>query len=316
MESNLVNLVKETIDNEEVTASAITDLELKKQDKLTAGNNITISSDNTIDCNVSSELSDSYVEKEYKQLIDEESISTFSIRTSNNMMFTALSKGDSYENSFSTLEDNLILLINEAVETKKKIDILYKFEVTFSGGGNFKKGTTANGTLKWTVKVNGVDVNPNKQELNGNIIEDVTLRSSGYSVTENTTFTLKVDDITKTQNVAFYNPAFFGVVSNNYTFNSDGIVDAKSLNLTELTNYGKKAYTSQTIVDNSGETKKVLYMYPSRLGNLSSMIDQNTYPVIFTKVTSLQIKGIENEEYVGYLLTDAASLNNMKYIFS
>ena len=109
LESNLVNLVKETIDNEEVTASAITDLQVSKQEKLTAGNNITISSDNVIDCDVVTELSDSYVEKEYvdSELLDVE--------------FESLSKGDSYENAISTLESNFINLVNENVYNEEII---------------------------------------------------------------------------------------------------------------------------------------------------------------------------------------------------
>lgn len=194
----------------------------------------------------------------------------------------------------------------EIEEHKGKLDILYKVVLSFSGGGNKKKGTSVSVTLSWTVKVNGTNVNPQNQKLNGEVLSNDIRSKTFTGVTDDTTYTLVVDGVTASQSVKFYNPAYFGVVDPSYTVGND------VTGLTELTNYGSKSYTKS--ITSTG-SKKAVYLYPSALGNLTSIKDGNNFDVTgsFTKVTGLTING---ESYVGYILTKEASLNNVTFKFS
>jgi hypothetical protein len=197
-------------------------------------------------------------------------------------------------------------LNNAIIEQKSKLDILYKVELTFSGGGNKKKGTSVNVTLSWTVNVNGTAVNPSSQTLNGEAL-DITLRKKTFrGVTTDTTYTLVVDGVTKTQKVVFYNPAYFGVVSPDYKVSSD--VSA----LTEQTNYGTRTLTKTVSASGS---MKVLYMYPSSLGDITNFKDGNNFDITesFTKTDGYEVNG---ESYTAYLLTQEANINGLTFKFS
>lgn len=189
---------------------------------------------------------------------------------------------------------------------KNKLDILYKVALTFSGGGNKKKGTSVNVTLSWTVKVNGTAVNPSSQTLNGEAL-DVTLRKKTFTgVTEDTTYTLVVDGVQATQSVKFYNPSYFGVVAPDYQVSSD------VSGLTEQTNYGSRSLTKTASASGS---MKVVYLYPSALGSLTSIKDGNNFDITgsFTKTTDITING---EEYIAYLLTQEANINGLTFKFA
>ena len=204
------------------------------------------------------------------------------------------------------LNINHTQLATEVEDHDKKLDILYKVELSFSGGGNKKKGTSVSVNLTWTVKVNGTAVNPSSQKLNGEILP-ISERSKTFTgVTTDTTYTLVVDGVTATQSVKFFNPAYFGVVDPNYSLGTD--ISA----LTELTNYGTRTYTKA--ITSSG-SKKAVYMYPAVLGNLTSIKDGNNFDVFgsFTKVTGLNING---EAYIAYILTQEANLNNVTFKFA
>lgn len=189
---------------------------------------------------------------------------------------------------------------------RNKLDILYKVELSFSGGGNKKKGTSVSVNLTWTVKVNGTAVNPSSQNLNGEVLANDVRSKTFTGVTTDTTYTLEVDGVTASQAVKFYNPAYFGVVNPSYE------VGSSVTGLTELTNYGTRTYTKA--ITSSG-SKKAVYMYPSALGNLTSIKDGNNFDVFnsFTKVSGLTING---ESYVAYILTKEANLNNVTFKFT
>lgn len=197
-------------------------------------------------------------------------------------------------------------VVDELNAHQSKLDILYKVALTFSGGGNKKRGTSATVSLSWTVKVNGTSVNPSSQKLNGETLANDVRSKTITGVTKDTTYTLVVDGVSATQSVKFYNPAYFGVVDPSYT------VGNSTTGLTELTNYGTRAYTKAITTSGS---KKAVYMYPSALGNLSSIKDGNNFDVTgsFTKETGLTING---ESYVAYILTQEASLNNVTFKFA
>lgn len=187
-----------------------------------------------------------------------------------------------------------------------KLDILYKVALTFSGGGNKKKGTSVNVTLSWTVKVNGTAVNPSSQTLNGEAL-DVTMRTKTFTgVTTDTTYTLVVDGVQATQSVKFYNPSYFGVVAPDYQVSSD------VSGLTEQTNYGSRSLTKTASASGS---MKVVYLYPSALGSLTSIKDGNNLDITdsFTKTTDITING---EEYIAYLLTQEANINGLTFKFA
>ncbi len=189
---------------------------------------------------------------------------------------------------------------------KNKLDILYKVALTFSGGGNKKKGTSVNVTLSWTVKVNGTAVDPSSQTLNGEAL-DVTLRKKTFTgVMEDTTYTLVVDGVTATQSVKFFNPSYFGVVSPDYQVSSD------VSGLTAQTNYGSRSLTKTASASGS---MKVVYLYPSALGSLTSIKDGNNFDITgsFTKTTDIAING---ESYTAYLLTQEANINGLTFNFS
>lgn len=207
----------------------------------------------------------------------------------------------------SVTEEKLSESVVDSLDVmKNKLDILYKVALTFSGGGNKKKGTSVNVTLSWTVKVNGTSVNPSSQTLNGEVL-DVTLRKKTFTgVTEDTTYTLVVDGVQATQSVKFFNPSYFGVVSPDYQVSSD------VSGLTEQTNYGSRSLTKTASASGS---MKVVYLYPSALGSLTSIKDGNNFDITgsFTKTTDITING---EKYIAYLLTQEANINGLTFKFT
>lgn len=201
-------------------------------------------------------------------------------------------------------------------DMKTKLDILYKVDVSLSGGKNVKKGTTTTVTLTWTVKVNGTNVNPVNQTLNGEVLNNATRTKQYEGVNTNTDYTLVVDGVTKTASVKFYNPAYFGVVSENYIVSNDVSY------LTELSNYGNRAY-NKTVT--STGSNKVVYYYPSSLGALTSILDGNGFSMFnsFTKYSKFTDTNnieqdiiINGEKYFAYLLNDAADTNNKTFKFN
>lgn len=202
--------------------------------------------------------------------------------------------------------EELAVELQSDIDTlKRKMNILYKVALTLSGGKNVEKGTTQTVNLSWTVKVNGSNVNPSAQALNGEVL-DTTVRSKQFTgVTSDTTYTLVVDGVTATAHVRFCNPAYFGVVSADYT--PDGSVSG----LTKLSNYGMKTYTGNTT---TAGYNKVVYMYPSSLGTLSSIKDGNNFDLTnsFTRSTVT----VNGESYYVYTLTDATDTSKQTFKFS
>jgi hypothetical protein len=141
-------------------------------------------------------------------------------------------------------------LATDVDEHDKKLDILYKVELSFKGGGNMKKGTSVSVNLTWTVKVNGTYVNPSSQKLNGETLANDRRSKTFTGVTTDTTYTLVVDGVTATKYVKFYNHAYFGIVDPSYT------VGNNTAGLTELSNYGSRGYTTN-IISSSGSKKAV-----------------------------------------------------------
>lgn len=175
------------------------------------------------------------------------------------------------------------------------LDILYKVNVSLSGSKNAKKGTTATGNLIWSVTVNGTAVNPTSQTLNEQTL-DTSTRSYVYSVTSDTTYTLVVDGVTRQAYIKFYNPVYYGAVSENYELSNN------TTGLTELSTYGTKSNNISTTLNN----QKFVYLYPSSFGDLTSIKDGNGFEYLsdFTKVTNLTING---ESYIGYIKNSAAT---------
>ena len=197
----------------------------------------------------------------------------------------------------------------EFTTLKNKMDILYKVALSLSGGKNVEQGTTQTVTLNWTVKVNGSNVNPGSQTIsNGTTTETLgtTVRSKTYTgVTSNTTYTLTVDGVTANANVKFYYPAYFGVVSSDYTPNNS------VSGLTKLTNYGSKSHNATT---STAGFNKVVYMYPSSLGALTTIKDGNNFELLssFTRSTVT----INNVNYYAYVLTSATNTASQTFKFT
>lgn len=192
-------------------------------------------------------------------------------------------------------------------EMQNKLNILYKVTLTFNADIKAKKGTSVRTVLKWTVKVNGTDVNPISQSINGVPIEDVTVREyTVRDITKNTSYTLLVDGVKKTCNILFYNPVYYGAVADTYEISND------VTGLKELTTYGTRASTITAAAQGS---MKFVYLYPSAFGALTSIKDGNNFTITndFTKVTDLSING---ESYIGYILKKEANINGLKFIFS
>lgn len=192
---------------------------------------------------------------------------------------------------------------------KNKMDILYKVSLSLGGGKNVEVGTTQTVNLSWTIKVNGSDVNPSSQTIsNGTTTENLvtTARNKTYSgVTKNTTYTLTVDGVTATASVKFYYPAYFGVVSSDYQV-SDSITG-----LTKLSNYGSKSHNATT---STAGYNKVVYMYPSSLGVLTTIKDGNNFELLssFTRSTVT----INSVSYYAYVLTSATNTASQTFKFS
>jgi hypothetical protein len=189
------------------------------------------------------------------------------------------------------------------------MDILYKVSLALYGGKNVEVGTTQTVNLSWSIKVNGSDVNPGSQTIsNGTTTETLgtTVRNKTYTgVTTNTTYTLTVDGVTATASVKFYYPAYFGVVSSDYQ------VSGSTTGLTKLSNYGSKSYNATT---STAGYNKVVYMYPSSLGALTTIKDGNNFELLssFTRSTVT----INNVSYYAYVLTSATNTASQTFKFS
>lgn len=149
---------------------------------------------------------------------------------------------------------------------------------------------TTNVTLKWAY--NNEDINPITSQSLNDVTLDKALRTKSESVSSDTattkTFTLKANALSKTITVYIVNNSYYGVVSANTTTITD------TTGLTVKTQYGRSA-TIAFIQAN----QKIVYLYPSVFGDLTSIKDNNGFEGIsgFDK-QSLTLNGISYNLYI------------------
>ena len=127
---------------------------------------------------------------------------------------------------------------------------------------------TALALLKWSY--NNEDINP----ITSQSINDVALGNNVRMKTEHIisdvattkTFTLKANSLIKTVTVYVVNKGYYGVVS------ADTTTVTNTTGLTTKTQYG-----AQTSIVFTQANQKIVYLYPSTFGDLTSIKDQNGF---------------------------------------
>lgn len=157
---------------------------------------------------------------------------------------------------------------------------------------------TALAILKWSY--NNADINP----ITSQSINDVALDNNARMKTEHIisdvattkTFTLKANSLIKTVTVYVVNKSYYGVVS------ADTTTVTNTTGLTAKTQYG-----AQTSIAFTQANQKIVYLYPSTFGDLTSIKDQNGFEGIsgFDK----QSITIDNVSYNLYISKIPATSN-------
>lgn len=127
---------------------------------------------------------------------------------------------------------------------------------------------TALALLNWSY--NNEDINP----ITSQSINDVALDNNARMKTEHIisdvattkTFTLKANSLIKTVTVYVVNKSYYGVVS------ADTTTVTNTTGLTAKTQYG-----AQTSIAFTQANQKIVYLYPSTFGDLTSIKDQNGF---------------------------------------
>ena len=185
---------------------------------------------------------------------------------------------------------------------------IFPLNITVTGGGVYKKGTTQAFEIKWVVYDGDTPVTPDKVTVNGEEADADAGSKIFINVTTNTTYTVVAtcDGVTVqgSTTATFVNPSYFGTVSPSFS-PTEGSIKA----LVETVK-NTKAYS----VTLSTNNQKVCYAYPSSFGALTSIKDVNGYEYInsFTRTTV----NVNGEDYYVYLLTDASSVSDFRLNFN
>ena len=195
--------------------------------------------------------------------------------------------------------------------------VLPKGTFSFSNNDSFiERGTTFNltvtvtGITKGTNPVSKITFLDGSTEVNS---QKYATSTSTYSYTINSIsndkkITARIVDSTgqfieSYKQYKFVYPSYIGIV------NTFDVTDNDIIALTKLLS-DKKDYTFDNI---AMVNKRVCFAYPKSYGNLASVKDGNNFEILnsFTK-KELTINGVD---YVVYVSTNTASLNNGKMIF-
>lgn len=184
----------------------------------------------------------------------------------------------------------------------------YKVIVSANSDMLFKKGTTNDITLTWTIKQNGLEVIPEKLQINDTIIES-SLKSMQYNdINTDITYTIKATkDMSTGQDtvkVQFVNPSYSGVVSKDFVVNESNVRQ-----LTETL----KVSSSFTLQNLNLNDQKILYAYPKSFGELKSIKDANNFE--YLNSYSRSVLSINGEDYYIYILSTATTVKNFKQIY-
>lgn len=173
----------------------------------------------------------------------------------------------------------------QAVKNKFPLQV-----ISFTALPNVCAVGTTNVTLKWAY--NNEDINPITSQSLNDVTLDKAIRTKSESVSSDTattkTFTLKANSLSKTVTVYIVNNSYYGVISANTTTITD------TTGLTVKTQYGRSATIAFTQAN-----QKIVYLYPSVFGNLTSIKDNNGFEGIsgFDK-QSLTINGVSYNLYI------------------
>ena len=185
---------------------------------------------------------------------------------------------------------------------------IFPLNITVTGGGVYKKGTTQAFEIKWVIYDGDTPVTPDKVTVNGNEADADAGSKIFINVTTTTTYTVVAtyDGVTVqgSTTATFVNPSYFGAVSPSFSPTEESI---KALAETVK---NTKAYS----VTLSTNNQKVCYAYPSSFGALTSIKDANGYEYIhsFTRTTV----NVNGEDYYVYLLTDESSVSDFRLNFN
>lgn len=216
-------------------------------------------------------------------------------------------KGDYTTKSETTALENDLNKISDDVD--KINEKVFPLTLSVSGGGTFKKGITQTITVRWTVKQGDEITIPDTIEVNNESVTNTDTSKVFNDVTTNTTYSVEVTKNSVTKNASttatFVNPTYIDVVNNDFVPNESNIIS-----LTEVIK-ATKAYTANGLNLNN---QKVLYAYPKSFGALSSIKDGNGFENLGSYTRSEDT--INGELYYIYILSNAATINNLKQIYS
>lgn len=244
-------------------------------------------------------------------LLDDQKIkgTIISFIDSNNIIREYEFIGDDFSNVLSWVEiggDKINELSNKLIELDEKINPLV---ITLEGSGVFKKGTSQDITLRWSIKKNNVEITPDNLYINDSEIINTSKSRIFRGVTNDTTYTLKVviseKIYTKSVNVLFVNPKYFGIVDPDFSPTSENI----SL-LSEIITNSRYHDSTSTL-----NFQKLCYSYPSKLGKLTKIMDDKNVNYLEGSYT-LTEETINDENYYSYVLTNPTTIINFKQTYS
>lgn len=184
------------------------------------------------------------------------------------------------------------------------------YQLIVSGGGTYKKGSSAQVKVQWELKQgankvipDSITINGVSQNVNNNTITFVDVRTdTAYEIVA-----IKNGvTIRATVTASFVNPSYFGIVSNDFIATESSI---KNNGVEVIKN--SKSYITNTFDQNN---QKNYYAYPKSFGQLQSITDINSL-CLNKSYTHIDVT-VNGEAYCVYMLNNATTVNDYKINFN
>lgn len=212
-----------------------------------------------------------------------------------------------------TVDDTLSSTSENPVQNKVLTEAINKLNnevfpltLSVSGGSTYKKGTTQNITVRWTVKQGSDVVTPDTVTINDEPVEGT--QKVFYDVTSDTTYTVKItyqgQEKTASTSARFVAPSYIAAVAKDFTVSDDSVSA-----LLEVVK-GSRSYTWTGNLND----QKICYAYPKSFGTLTSIKDSNNFENLSAYTRSELTIG--TDDYYVYLLTDPTTQSGVKQVYS
>ena len=173
---------------------------------------------------------------------------------------------------------------------------VFPLSLSVSGGGTYKKGSSQNVIVRWTVKQGDETVTPDSIKINNVDIPAGNTQQIYSGVTVTTTYNVVItyngQEKSASTTATFVAPSYIGAVA------SDFVPDSENVALLTEVIKGTRSYTWIGNLNN----QKICYTYPKSFGALTSIKDGNNFENLpaYTR-TELTIG---DDSYYVYTLTD------------